>query len=166
VQRGQIVLVDTNIIIEAVRTRCWKALAGHFTVETVEKCLEEARTGDPMRRKYVAVEPEHLRGVNKAHAVTPLEKLRLAVTLPTADELDAGEQELFAHASGRTDTWIGCCADRAAVKAAFALGWKDRIVSLEVLAQSVGAKPELKMHFRERWLSDLRTAFLLGGQLS
>lgn len=135
---GQVVLVDTNIIIEAVRTRCWDALVSHFTLETVDKCLEDARTGDPMRREYVAV---------------------------TADQLDAGERELFAHAFGRTDAWIASCADRAALKAAFALGWKDRIMSLEALAQVAGAKPELKRHFRERWLSDVRTAFLLEGPL-
>jgi hypothetical protein len=47
-ERGRIVLVDTNIIIEAVRSHCWNALATHYAQETVEKCLEEARTGDPM----------------------------------------------------------------------------------------------------------------------
>ena len=45
-QRGQVVLVDTNIIIEAVRVNCWGALTAHFSVETVEKCCEEARTGE------------------------------------------------------------------------------------------------------------------------
>lgn len=159
--RGQVVLVDTNIIIEAVRTRCWNALVSHFTLETVDKCLEEARTGDPMRREYVAVDAEQLKGVTKAHSVSPLEKARLALSLTTADELDAGERELFAHALGRSDAWIASCADRAALKAAFTLGWKDRMVSLEVLAQFAGARPDLKQHFRERWLSDVRTAFVL-----
>jgi hypothetical protein len=162
---GQVVLVDTNIIIEAVRTRCWNALVGHFTLETVDKCLEEARTGDPMRRAYVAVDTEQLKGVGMAHSVSSVEMARLAVTLPTADQLDAGERELFAHALGRTDAWIAGCADRAALKAAFALGWKDRIVSLEALAHVAGARPKLKRHLRERWLSDVRTAFLLEGPL-
>ena len=30
-QRGQAFLVDTNIIIEAVRTGCWNALTTHFS---------------------------------------------------------------------------------------------------------------------------------------
>lgn len=29
-QKGQVVLVDTNIIIEAIRTDCWAALTGYF----------------------------------------------------------------------------------------------------------------------------------------
>jgi hypothetical protein len=164
-ERGQVVLVDTNIIIEAVRTRCWNALVSHFVLETVDTCLEEARTGDPLRRAYVVVDAEQLKGVSKAHSVSDSEKARFAVTLPTADELDAGERELFAHALGRSDAWIASCADRAALKAAFALGWKDRIVSLEALVRVAGARPELKQHFRERWLSDVRTAFLLAGPL-
>lgn len=164
-QRGQIVLVDTNIIIEAVRTRTWNALTSSFALETVDKCLEEVRTGDPMRRDYVAVEKDTLKGVRNAHPVSRLELMRLAVALPAANELDAGERELFAHALGRTDVWVASCADRAALMAAFSLGWKDRMVSLEALAHFAGAKPDLKHHFRERWLSDVRTAFLLQGGL-
>lgn len=160
---GQVVLVDTNIIIEAVRARCWNALVGHLSLETVNKCLEEVRTGDPMRREYVAVDTEQLKGVTKTHTVSAHEKASLALALRTVDELDAGERDLFAHTLGRSDAWIGSCADRAALKAAFALGWKDRMVSLEALARFAGARPDLKRHFREHWLSDVRTAFLLEG---
>lgn len=132
-------------------------------METVEKCLEEARTGDPLRREYVEVDAEQLDGLSSVHDVSELEKARLAVTLPAAGNLDAGERELFAHVLGRTDAWVVSCADRAALKVAFALGWKDRTVSLEALARSVGAKPSLKRHFRERWLSEVRTDFLMDG---
>lgn len=162
---GQVVLVDTNIIIEAVRTHCWNALTSHCTVETAEKCMEEARTGDPMRRHYVPVTAEDLQRISAVRDVSHAEHVQLAVILPMADELDAGERHLFAHALGRGDAWIASCADRAALKAAFALGWRDRFVSLEALARDVGARPDLKQHFRERWLSEVRTAFLLEGDL-
>jgi hypothetical protein len=61
----------------------------------------------------------------------------------------------------RKDEWMFVCADRAAVKVAFAMGWIERVVSLEGLARAAGARPNLKFHFTERWLSDVRTAFLL-----
>jgi hypothetical protein len=167
IQRGQIVLVDTNIIIEAVRTNCWNALASHFKLETVEKCLEESLTGDLRRRDYVKVDPTHLKkGLSKVHKLSSAESAALAVAMPSADELDPGERHLFAHALGRADAWVASCADRNALKAAFALGWKDRFVSLEVLAQATGARPDLKQHYRDRWLSDVRTAFLLEKGLS
>jgi hypothetical protein len=162
VQRGQIVLMDTNIIIEAFRTRCWNALTSHFAVETVEKCYEEALTGDPLRPGYVDIDATQLRkGLSKRHAVSDLERMTLTLKLTNASSLDAGERDLFAHALGRTDGWVASCADRAAVNSALSLGWEERIIALEPLARTAGAKPALKHHFTERWLSEVRTAFLL-----
>lgn len=165
-QRGQILLVDTNIIIEAFRTRCWNALASHFAIVTVEKCYEEALTGDPLRSGYVQVDPTHLRkGLSKRQAVGDLERAQLALTLVSAASLDAGERDLFAHALARRDAWLASCADRSAVNAALALGWEERVVSLERLAQSAGARSGFKHHFTERWLSEVRTAYKLQGGL-
>jgi hypothetical protein len=53
--RGDIVLMDTNVIIEAHRTKCWGAVENAFKVETVEKCCEEAATGDKRRADYVVI---------------------------------------------------------------------------------------------------------------
>lgn len=50
------VLLDTCIIIEAFRVNCWKALCARYDVETVEKCVEEACTGDPLNPKRVPVD--------------------------------------------------------------------------------------------------------------
>lgn len=161
-RQGQIVLVDTNIIIEAFRARCWKALTAYYRVETVEKCYEEALTGDRLRPGYVEVDSIALKEKLVIHRVTPLELAALALTCPDADALDAGERHLFAHAHGRSDAWIATCADRAAVRIAFTLGWKERICSLEVLVRPTGAKPALKHHFTEDWLSQVRTDFMLG----
>lgn len=49
------VFADTNVILEAFRTRCWTAITTHFAVETVEKCVEETLTGDPTDPRHVAV---------------------------------------------------------------------------------------------------------------
>ena len=43
-QRGQAVLVDTNIIIEAVRTGCWNALTMHFSVQSVKSGFAKVLT--------------------------------------------------------------------------------------------------------------------------
>ena len=161
-QQGQIVLVDTNIIIEAFRVRCWKALTAYYRVETVEKCYEETLTGDRLRPGYVEVDPAVLKGKLVINRVASLELAALALTCPDADALDAGERHLFAHAHKRSDAWIATCADRAAVRIAFTLGWKERICSLEMLSKPTGAKPALKRHFTEDWLSQVRTDFVLG----
>jgi len=65
--------MDTNVIIEAHRTRCWRAVVNAFNVETVEKCCEEAATGDKRRSGYVVVDVEAVKNSILIHPVTLLE---------------------------------------------------------------------------------------------
>ena len=163
-QRGQAVLVDTNIIIEAVRTGCWNALTTHFSVQTVEKCCEEARTGEGRRPGYVEVSEKMLREKLTAHRVTEAELAVLSLRDAEAFRLDAGERHLWAHATGRADAWIACCCDQAAINVAVRLDWGERIVSLEELAGAAGARQavrQLKAQFTAERLSVWRTAALL-----
>ncbi len=161
-RRGRVVLVDTNVIIEAFRVRCWNPVTAHFSVETVEKCYEEALTGDPARPGYVEVDPEQLRrGLRARHAMPDMARSALAVKLTYPDALDAGERDLLAHAIGRSDVWIASCADRAAVNTALELGLEDRFVSLEAMAHGAGARPALRHHFTDAWLSRVRTEYKL-----
>lgn len=163
-----VVLVDTNVIIEAVRTKCWKAITGGLRVETVAECRDEARRGDRHRTGYVAVTEEDLDRLAVVHPVDDLERAMFGLGYPEAQNMDAGERDLFAHAYGRAargdGVWILCSADKAAVRAAVALGWKDQLQALGVLVSTVGARVSapLAEHFGERWLSDFRTACLLG----
>lgn len=161
-QPGQLVLVDTNVVIEAFRVGCWRALTTHFTIETVEKCYEEALTGDPMRPGYIVIEGDALRaGLRARHNVSEGERAALTLRLAYPETLDPGERDLFAHALARPDAWIASCADRAAVNAALELGWEERLVSLEALVRAAGANRAMQFHYTERWLSDVRTTFKL-----
>ena len=45
VKPGAVVLVDTNVIVEAYRTETWRALAGSYGIETVKDCVTETQTG-------------------------------------------------------------------------------------------------------------------------
>jgi hypothetical protein len=163
-QRGQVVLVDTNIIIEAVRTGCWNALTVHFDVHTVEKCCEEARTGEAHRPGYVQVDEKALRTRLTVHPVSASEMAALRVRDAEAFRLDPGERDLWAHALGRNDAWVASCCDLAAVGAAVRLGWADRLRSLEEIVQAAGARAALKNlkgQFASARLTQWRTAALL-----
>lgn len=161
-QRGQVILMDTSVIIEAYRTNCWNAVTAHFSVATVEKCYEETLTGDQLRPGYVAVDPENLRqGLADRNAVSNVERAALSLSLENADALDAGERDLLAHLLGRPGVWLVSCADRAAVNAALAMGFEDRLVSSDAIARAAGARPDLRRHFTEAWLREVRTAFKL-----
>ncbi|MBA5866429.1 MAG: hypothetical protein GDA67_07000 [Nitrospira sp. CR1.3] len=165
----QVVLVDTNIIIEAVRIVCWSAVTAHFRIATVAKCCEEAHTGDRRRRGYVEVSEKDLQTRLTVHHVTDTDLAHLALRDTESFRLDPGERHLWAHALQREDEWFACCCDHAAVNAAVRLGWQDRLVSLEELANHAGAATSLKRlkrQFTKVRLSEWVTASLLEGGLS
>ncbi|HEU4557545.1 MAG TPA: hypothetical protein VFS20_06835 [Longimicrobium sp.] len=132
-----VILVDTNVIIEAVRTRVWKALLGNRKVETVQECRDETQRGSPHDPGYVVVNAADLAGLSGVHAVTDLERATLALSYADASALDAGERDLLAHALARhargDSVWVVSSPDRACVRVAVALGLADHTISLEEL---------------------------------
>lgn len=163
-QHGQVVLVDTNIIIEAIRTDCWTTLTGYFRMETVEKCREEARTGYAYRRGYVSVQEKDLRDRLIAYDVSNEQLARLTLHDPKSSLLDPGERHLWAHALSRADVWLASTADAAAIHVAVRLGWEDRLVSLEQLVGACALRSsakKLNKQFRSEQLSTWRTSALL-----
>jgi hypothetical protein len=166
-RKDTVVLVDTNVVMEAVRTRCWNAVTGGLCVETVEECRDEALRGDRGRPGYLPVSAQDLARMRAVHPVDAVERATFAMEYPEAQNMDAGERDLFAHAYGRVSrgdaVWIICSSDRACVRAAVALGWHERMHPLGAVAASVGAnpRPPLLDHYGERWLSNLRTEYLL-----
>lgn len=156
-------------MIEAVRVGCWSALTAHFHIETVAKCCEEARTGNRRRAGYVQVSERDLKTRLTVQRVSDAELANLALRDADSDRLDDGERHLFAHALGRHDEWLVCCCDHAAVNAAVRLGWQDRLVSLEELANHAGSSAALKRlasQFSKVRLSQWVTAALLEQGLS
>ncbi len=161
----EVVLVDTNAVIEAVRTGCWAAITGRFSVETVQECYDEALR-DAHRPGYIEVTVEDLGRLSAVHAVTDLQRATLALRYEYADGLDDGERDLLAHAIDRVTppSWLLCSPDKASVRAAVALGAGDALTSLEWLGRQAGARPRpaLRDHHTEARLGQWRTAALLG----
>jgi len=162
---NRLILVDTNIIIEAVRTKCWNGLRGYYNLVTVEKCREEARSGSARTPGYVVVEDNHLSLGIDIMAVTDAERVHLTMACAESAVLDDGERDLWAHAYSRGGAWEAVCADQAAVRVAVQLGWADRLTSLEELVAAAGLRTKLplKNHYSSRMLSIWRTKFLLDG---
>jgi hypothetical protein len=160
-------LVDTNVIIEAVRTGCWRAVAGQLEVETVKACEGEALAGSHSHLPgYVPVTRDDLSRLHNVHVVAPATRAAFKLTFSDADSLDEGEHDLlaFAHAGASEDRAI-CSPDKAAIRAAVALGLGDRMVSLEEMVVSVGARPKLPLRaqFNSRWLVSFRSKVKLEG---
>lgn len=165
------VFVDTNIILEAVRTGCWMALTTTFSIETVEKCIEEALTGDPNDPRYVYVPPEVLNsGLVTRHTVNKRAIARFALSHPASAGLDDGELHLLAwlHEHGKPGTirLLLSTADKAAIVAAGRMELLDILVSLEQLAQQSGVGrsqlDQMARHYRHAWLEEIKVKVRLG----
>lgn len=150
------ILVDTNVILEAHRCRCWNPLAGGLQVETVDMCIAEANTGQQRRRNQLIIDPVALR--RSFHAVHAVSKVAVAsIALLDGPALHAGERELWAHAFHRHDAWVLCGPDAASMRFGYIHGFRDRMISLEELLRSVGSRipSDLRGHYKTAWLREL-----------
>lgn len=156
---GDRILVDTMIIIEAYRSRCWAALASTFRVETVDMCVVECATGRRLRRNFQPIEDADLRRRLAAiHQVDELLRAALVTSDRLAGHLDAGELDLIACAMAQKEAWLMCTSDRAALGCLHRLGFLYRTVSLEGMADRAGWRgSEFPPNFGEKWLSKVRT---------
>jgi hypothetical protein len=157
------VLVDTNTIIEAHRSRCWFALVARYPLETVETCFEETQTGFQNRRPEQVIDHALLRSSLKA--VHPVDLRELArVELLGAQSLDPGERALWAHAIGRRDTWVLCGPDTASMRFGYENNHRARLVSLERLLKDIGHRPGIPLleNYRQDWLDGIMSKLVLG----
>ncbi len=132
------VLVDTNVILEAHRTKTWRALTGGYRVETVEECVIETQTGFQLRREELQIYGGELRDrLSTVHTVEGLDRAKLAIKAGNI-ALDEGEAALLAHALSRTDDWVLCGPDKASLRCGMRLGFRERLVSMQELLDAAG----------------------------
>lgn len=160
--RGDLILVDACVIIEAHRTNSWKALSSGFLLETVETCIVEAQTGRAARI-FPPVTDGELRGAfNNVHSVSALDRANHAAScggdLP---DLDPGELDLWIHALQRKDAWLLCGPDRASMRFGCELGHNDKLVSLEQALDVLKLRKNLRNHYQRRWLTEITTEYAL-----
>jgi hypothetical protein len=162
--------VDTNVIIEAFRIKCWSAIAGQFSLETVQECVTEARTGDQGNATRTNIpDDEFKNGLTKTHDVSKKERANI-IEYPSCRGLDPGEQCLFAyllaHYHELPNVIFVSTADKAAIAASLKLPFFDKLTSLETLAKIAGVNKAklgtLAPAYREDFLSKIKSQAILG----
>jgi hypothetical protein len=184
------ILIDTNIIIEAMRVGVFKRLRAHERLETVKRCSDEALSGIPGSSGRVAITEADLAPPLSVIDVMESERVYLALMHPDSAILDDGERDLLALAFYRTRVSRGgssgsmaaalrkaglpakdassafqiVSADQAAVRVAITMGLGDAVVSLEEVLESAGVSVngKLKGHYTRRVLVDWKTRHRLG----
>lgn len=149
--------MDTNVIVEAHRASCWRALRGGHRLETVETCVMETQTGAQNRRPEQRIDEAALRVDLKAvHAVTDRERATAFARDEFLGSLDGGERDLWSHALGRPDAWVLCGPDKASLRLGVRLGLRDRLIALEALLDAVGHRPKapLRQAYTIAWQRD------------
>ncbi len=158
----QIVYVDTNVVIEAVDTGCWGALLNKFDVRTVAEVRRETRAGNRLIKSYVEVDQAQFDAKVIVAEVTKVQLAEAQLRNPLLNQIDPGERHLLAYVVTQDkNALLLTTGDRAAVRAACALGLDDRLRSLEELASACGQKPAVADWFTKKWLSKVKTEFLL-----
>ena len=166
-KKGDIVLIDTNVIIECHRTSCWNALSSFYDIHTVLKVMEETQTGYQNRATQQQIDYTLLKqSIKHIYDVTELDRATQALSGSTSlSNLDPGERDLLTYATMlKGDVWLLCSPDKAAMKAAYNLTWLNRIVSLESLLKACGHRVQLtlKDNYTEAWQSKTKTQIILG----
>lgn len=157
-----IVYVDTNVVIEATRTHCWKALLDRFEIHTVEEVRSEAGRGNPKSAGYIKVDMIEFESHVQVHAVSAADVLRATAKASNLTAIDKGERELLAWVAAQDPNGLLLTTgDKAAVKAACALKLEGRLRALEDLAKQCGLSPKLNLWFTTSWLKSAKTEFLL-----
>jgi len=68
-RRGAIVLLYTNVVIEALQVGCWNAISGGLILETVKACESELYSGKRWEIE-TPVPPDVSAGFREIHMVT------------------------------------------------------------------------------------------------
>ena len=158
----QIVYVDTNVVIEATDTGCWTALLERFDIRTVAEVRRETQAGDRRIKKYVVVDKNLFDAKVTVTDVTQLQIAEAQLRTPLIAQIDEGERHLLAFVAAQDkNALLLTTGDRAAVRASCALGLADRLRSLEELARTCGQKPILNEWYTTKWLSTVKTEYLL-----
>lgn len=155
-QRGDRVLLDTNVILEAHRVGCWRAIASEFQLITVEKVVEETQTGHQNRSPEQNVDEHALRG--SLHLVATVSREQTAaIDIEYPDHgLDEGEHHLVAYAATLRDqpAWLLNSPDKGTIRFCSRADWLDRLVSLQAMSDTLGLPhgKQLRGNYTQSWL--------------
>ena len=157
-----VVYLDTCVIIEAHRVKCWKQLAAQNELHTVRECYDELAGGNPRDPDYIAVDQRQIALDMAIHDCAPRQRIAAATRAATFGGLDAGEMGLLAWCADQDpQAMIITTGDRAAIVAACELGLRNNLQSLEEIAKGMRPRSTLQRHFCRKWFEEVCRSFAL-----
>ncbi|WP_258807261.1 hypothetical protein [Pseudidiomarina sp. CB1] len=164
-ERDDLILVDTNIIIEAHRTSLLNEMLGCLNLATVEMCVTETETGAQNRDPVQNIDEALIREKMQIFSPSEDEIVMASMELPGLGEVDAGELHLLTQAYLLTDqkVWFLASPDKHPMRLAIEYGWRERLVSMESVCRSANSRRKLSLrdNFTESWHQAVCTQFAL-----
>lgn len=170
VPRGSKVFIDACAIAGALHTRCWKAVAGAYQLETTEYCLGEVVRRNFYGARLVNDDPDELREHLKVSTVSAQEIGILDVLIQGVTDVHDGEKSLLALALKHKGPALWLCGpDTGTLRAMHYLQKRHRLLSmdqmcsLETLAKGIGLKTKFEddaFNLSEKWLERKRMLIL------
>ncbi|QOC23106.1 hypothetical protein IC757_02805 [Wenzhouxiangella sp. AB-CW3] len=164
-QRGNLILVDANVIIEAHRVRRWKGMANQFRLVTVAEVFKETQTGHQNRTEEQNIDPALLREqLSQIAEVSKTELATMDIYFPDHG-LDPGEHHLVAFArTFEEPAWLLNSPDIGTIRVCSQAGWLDQLISLEAMATALGMPhgTKLRGNYTEAWLRRQVNKFRFG----
>tara|TARA_Y100001968_G_scaffold328041_1_gene374361 strand:+ start:5449 stop:5973 length:525 start_codon:yes stop_codon:yes gene_type:complete len=154
--RGDIILIDTNVIIHSVYLKTWKAIASTFELHTVEQVIQEALK-KPRDKPPISISEKDLRASFKViYKVSDEQSAEWIIEYPELMDLaiDGGEAALLSyfHACGDKKVWFLCGPDVGSMKGLNTMGALGQLVSLERLHQCCGLqKKAIENQYTQKW---------------
>lgn len=164
------VFVDTNIILESFRINSWNAICNAYAIETVDKCIEEALSGNSDNPQHISIKHEELTNrLSGRYNPTKKDIANLVIDYPQTQGIDDGELHLFAWLYAQNllpnALILISTADKAAITSTGLLGWLDSVTSLEYLLNNSGISKQqnhkLRNQYKTTWLDHVKTQIKL-----
>ena len=161
--KGQRVLLDTMVIIEAHRVGCWSSLLNWFKLETVERCIIECASGNKARAGYVPLDAEKLKTEMTVHEVSQTMRTELATKGGSMIGVHDGERDLLSYALTQPPIPLVCCVDKAAIRLAHRLKMLERLIALDEMAHEAGNRKQgYARQYTKAWLAEFKMAVIMG----
>lgn len=162
--RDDLVLVDTNVIIEAHRVDVLAELIATLNVATVEACVRETQTGAQNRMPHHHIDESLLRQSMTIFSPSADDIFQAAYAISGLADVDEGELHLLTQAwLLKNSVWFACSPDRHPMRIAIEYGWRERLVSLErlVLLANKNRRVSLRQQYQEDWHARVCLEFLM-----
>jgi hypothetical protein len=155
-KKFKLLLLDTNVVLQLLKSRQWAAVLARCEILLARTVLEEELVfyeDERGEKVYIDLQEDVTAGrVTVVEAAAARVAAFLALFKPLyLGDLDPGEAESLAYLVDAKEPHLICSADKIVFRVLGALGRAEQGLSLETVLQKVGLSTKLSREFSEEY---------------